>query len=278
MITEEFKKKLKDNKELLLKQLIDTHIDKRRPWDIFKLSKFKLNENSAQNNNCALATINYLDTLNINFSGQTELVVTATGEKLYEPSKMINAIFEELFPKKNNFFNIKYNKKSIDAAMTNINKICKRLEYHVEKLTNNQPYENNDEDEKNELIEYKNILSYLFDISTIRKNYSSSSSCDDITIPGFEMVTSEEIERTLNTIKEDKSPGWDGISTKVLKILHKNKPNVLTTIFNKCFQYGCFPIIWKVAVLKLLKKITKYHKLKLTIIDRFVFCQTLVNV
>lgn len=42
-------------------------------------------------------------------------------------------------------------------------------------------------------------------------------------------------------------PGPDGISSEVLKLLRKYKPNLLLNALKACFTAGVFPCQWKVS-------------------------------
>lgn len=58
----------------------------------------------------------------------------------------------------------------------------------------------------------------------------------------------EEVERTLQLLKSDCSPGWDQISADILKKISVSITPVLTDLINRCFVLGVFPLALKRAV------------------------------
>lgn len=58
----------------------------------------------------------------------------------------------------------------------------------------------------------------------------------------------EEVERTISHLKNDCSPGWDGISAKILKTVSHIITPVLTDIINRCLTNGVFPDALKKSI------------------------------
>jgi ribonuclease HI len=57
----------------------------------------------------------------------------------------------------------------------------------------------------------------------------------------------EEIKQVIESFKEKKAPGIDGITVGIYLRVFKTFPNLITTIYNQCLKRGCFPQKWKVA-------------------------------
>ena len=68
------------------------------------------------------------------------------------------------------------------------------------------------------------------------------------------VVTPEVVASKINNMKENKSPGVDGLSPKILKetVEQINKP--LAHVFNVSLQEGIVPVEWKKATLFLYSK------------------------
>lgn len=67
-------------------------------------------------------------------------------------------------------------------------------------------------------------------------------------------TSNTELSGIINSLNERKSVGYDNMSVRLLKILAKHKPDVLTNITNKSFQQGKFPDELKTAC------VTPIHK------------------
>ena len=61
------------------------------------------------------------------------------------------------------------------------------------------------------------------------------------------MVTPEVVANTINTMKENKSPGVDGIAAKILKETVEQICTPLAHVFNMSLQEGIVPLEWKEA-------------------------------
>ena len=61
------------------------------------------------------------------------------------------------------------------------------------------------------------------------------------------VVTPEVVANTINTMKENKSPGVDGIAAKILKETVGQICTPLAHVFNMSLQEGIVPLEWKEA-------------------------------
>jgi len=66
-------------------------------------------------------------------------------------------------------------------------------------------------------------------------------------------VTREELSRAANTLKNNISPGVDGITNEAFRTIVRCQPETLLEIFNKCLEEGHFPRAWKRSRLVLIK-------------------------
>ena len=72
---------------------------------------------------------------------------------------------------------------------------------------------------------------------------------------GHLVVTPEVVASKINNTKENKSPGVDGISPKILKETAKQISTPLALVFNMSLQEGIVPLEWKEAnIIPLFKK------------------------
>lgn len=80
---------------------------------------------------------------------------------------------------------------------------------------------------------------------------------ENIHMNGDELATlfsTEELLNAANSIKNRKAPGPDGIPAEVLKILARERPHFLLTMYNACLMDGIFPEPWKIQKLVLISK------------------------
>jgi hypothetical protein len=70
----------------------------------------------------------------------------------------------------------------------------------------------------------------------------------------LKFVSSKEVEKIIKSLKIKNSSGYDGISTKLLKISSSFISSPLTYICNKSLSSGIFPDRLKYAVIKPLFK------------------------
>ena len=69
------------------------------------------------------------------------------------------------------------------------------------------------------------------------------------------VVTPEVVASKINNMKENKSPGVDGISPKILKEIVEQISMPLAHVFNMSLQEGIVPLEWKEAnIIPLFKK------------------------
>ena len=63
------------------------------------------------------------------------------------------------------------------------------------------------------------------------------------------VITPEVVASKINNMKENKSPGVDGISPKILKETVEQISMPLAHVFNMSLQEGIVPLEWKEATL-----------------------------
>ena len=61
------------------------------------------------------------------------------------------------------------------------------------------------------------------------------------------VVTPEVVASKINNMKENKSPGVDGLSPKILKETVEQISKPLAHVFNMSLQEGIVPVEWKEA-------------------------------
>jgi len=61
----------------------------------------------------------------------------------------------------------------------------------------------------------------------------------------IKLTSTEEVLQVLKTILDDKAPGPDGISNKVLKIAIKANTKEYVDMYNTWLTEGVFPSRWK---------------------------------
>ena len=67
-------------------------------------------------------------------------------------------------------------------------------------------------------------------------------------------VTREEVLAEFIGIENRKTPGPDGIAKGAFNVAIRNRPDIFTNVFYRCFLQGIFPRIWKVQKLILIPK------------------------
>lgn len=95
----------------------------------------------------------------------------------------------------------------------------------------------------------ENIVNTLFPTSEIVQNEGPPPHGDPP--PPF---TITELQTAANALKNRKAPGPDGIPAEILKIIAKEKPQLLLEMYNRCLQEGVFPEVWKRQRLVLISK------------------------
>lgn len=68
------------------------------------------------------------------------------------------------------------------------------------------------------------------------------------------LFTREELQRAAKSMRNKKAPGPDRIPVEILKIVARNRPEVLLDMYNASLTEGIFPRQWKVANLVLTSK------------------------
>ena len=63
----------------------------------------------------------------------------------------------------------------------------------------------------------------------------------------FHEISTYDILEKIKSLKTDKSPGYDGIQVKFLKLADANLACSLCKLFNKCIQSCTFPSSMKMA-------------------------------
>ena len=91
------------------------------------------------------------------------------------------------------------------------------------------------------------------------------------------VVTPEVVANTINTMNENKSPGVDGISPKILKETGEQISTSLAHVFNMSLQEGIVPLEWKEAniirssvICKVLEQITRDHMMDFLIKHKLI--------
>jgi hypothetical protein len=97
--------------------------------------------------------------------------------------------------------------------------------------------------------------------------------------------TTGEIRQTITSIDHKKSPGEDGITSKILTWAFENFPRIVTSLYNGCLRKGCFPKRWKTArIIPLIKPgkencndASKYRPISLLNVGGKVLEKLLIN-
>ena len=92
--------------------------------------------------------------------------------------------------------------------------------------------------------------------SVFTRKYISSLPVPETKFEGSEgerlgqlVVTPEVVANTINNMKENKSPGVDGIAPKILKETVEQMCTPLAHVFNMSLQEGIAPFEWKEAII-----------------------------
>ena len=110
-----------------------------------------------------------------------------------------------------------------------------------------------------ETIEY--LMKYIFpkDILEEEDELQRNIRCvgettDTSNDPQF---TENEIKYAVDSQRNKKAAGFQKLKAEIIKITYKIIPEIINKLFNSCLKIGYFPKLWKVAVLKLLRKSNK---------------------
>ena len=121
-------------------------------------------------------------------------------------------------------------------------------------------------------------------IGSKQENYNQSLSCnhfrDYLLNPcsnevSFEKINESEVIKIIDTLKSTASYGYDGLNTKLLKIIIKEICKPITLIINQSITNGIFPDKLKIA--KVTPVYKKDDKTKMNNTDNFHFCQQYQN-
>ena len=64
----------------------------------------------------------------------------------------------------------------------------------------------------------------------------------------------DEVSSFLKTRNNKSAPGSDGIRWKHLKVMNKQRPELLPELYNGCMKFGVFPEEWKSAFVRFIPK------------------------
>jgi hypothetical protein len=71
------------------------------------------------------------------------------------------------------------------------------------------------------------------------------------------LFSQTEVTSIIESQDKSKSPGLDGFTADIIKKFNSINQEFLTEVYNKCLKFGLFPDIWKIIVVKILKKPNK---------------------
>ena len=83
--------------------------------------------------------------------------------------------------------------------------------------------------------------------TTEDKNEIPTFSCPNTNFLSTMSITDHDMERALNSLKVNKSPGPDGLHPRILSELSFELSRPLTLLFNKTMSCGVIPSDWKIA-------------------------------
>ena len=92
--------------------------------------------------------------------------------------------------------------------------------------------------------EAKTVVDALFPVHPTRVDEEDDMSVDDV--PDF---TEEELFIAVDSLRNKKAPGSDGIPAEIIKIAVHEWPALMLNVYNTCNQTGVFSRQWKVALL-----------------------------
>lgn len=186
-----------------------------------------------------------------------------------------NEILKITYTRYKNFYNelirklkVEYERKQIETHKTNpkhlwktIQSIC-NLKIKSKQASELTSIEHNPKDSLNLVNDFFcNIGKKLADNILLHNNLSeeilASSIKDHVRLTNSFFMTPtnvDEVTHVINNLKSDSAPGLDLIDNKLIKSLKTEIINPLLHIINLSLSTGCFPSIWKVAL------VTPIHK------------------
>lgn len=155
---------------------------------------------------------------------------------------------------------IKNNMKDPKALWKTI-KECTNLSSHKSSNNDLLEFSNSPNESVNNVNNYfANIGKHL--AMDILKKPTFTTNCNVLTSIGSPLSSSfflaetddHEVDVTLQNLKTDSAPGWDGIQVKFLKMIRPAVVPVLTHLTNLCINQGVFPNLLKKSI------VTPVHK------------------
>lgn len=101
---------------------------------------------------------------------------------------------------------------------------------------------------------FSNYLSNIFSENDIEQSNSILYNEDAQQAVRIDEVSTNEVREEIFKLKLKKSPGFDLITSEVLRHLPFNCLNRISQIFNACFRFQYVPSLWKVAEVIMIQK------------------------
>lgn len=77
---------------------------------------------------------------------------------------------------------------------------------------------------------------------------------DEMRSAGVVAFTETELEAVLRAMSPKKAPGGDGLTLDICLTAYTCNRSLLLGLFSRCLRWGCFPRIWKTAIIKVIPK------------------------
>ncbi|CAL1297933.1 unnamed protein product [Larinioides sclopetarius] len=100
------------------------------------------------------------------------------------------------------------------------------------------------------------IIYYILDHIFPRFSDSTFSSSPS-SLPDELPFTEQKLDSAFSNLKKGKAPGPDGVDNNIIKLIYQADKNFLLCFFNKCLKHSCFPDIFKVGTIVLIRKLDK---------------------
>ena len=97
--------------------------------------------------------------------------------------------------------------------------------------------------------EVRRIFDGLLPTNPEREEENDLDEDDEEVVPEY---TEEELLTAVDSLKNGKAPGPDGIPTEILKIAVHECPQLILYMYNTCARAGIFSKLWKQARLALI--------------------------